>query len=88
MDSPVGGPGLVVVAAADRVAGRLADETRLHLARADSPHLGFRHGLDYCIGAPLPRLEGRAALATLLSRLPDLRLAEKPEELRWRGGLI
>ncbi|MFB7475380.1 cytochrome P450 [Kitasatospora sp. NPDC056184] len=85
---PVGDPVLVVLAAADRDPARFAAENTLDLARADNPHLGFGHGIHYCIGAPLARLEGRAALATLLTRLPDLRLAADPGDLRWRGGLI
>ncbi|MGW4895494.1 cytochrome P450 family protein [Kitasatospora sp. NPDC004240] len=88
VDIPVGDPVLVVLAAADRDPARFSDENTLDLARADNPHLGFGHGIHYCIGAPLARLEGRTALATLLARLPDLRLAESPENLRWRGGLI
>ena len=49
---------------------------------------GYGHGIHYCLGAPLARLEGQTALATLLHRLPDLRLAAEPADLRWRGGLI
>jgi cytochrome P450 len=60
----------------------------LDLSRRDNPHLGYGHGIHYCLGAPLARLEGRIALARLLTRLPDLRLATDPAELRWRGGLI
>ncbi|GJF34717.1 cytochrome P450 hydroxylase [Kitasatospora sp. NE20-6] len=85
---PEGDPVLVVLAAADRDPARFADENTLDLARTDNPHLGFGHGIHYCIGAPLARLEGRAALATLLTRLPDLALAADPADLRWRGGLI
>ncbi|WP_371479807.1 cytochrome P450 [Kitasatospora sp. NBC_00315] len=88
VDIPVGDPVLVVLAAADRDPARFADENTLDLARKDNPHLGFGHGIHYCIGAPLARLEGQAALATLLTRLPDLRLAADPADLRWRGGLI
>ncbi|MFE6503585.1 cytochrome P450 [Kitasatospora sp. NPDC057738] len=88
VDIPVGDPVLVVLAAADRDPARFAAENTLDLARTDNPHLGFGHGIHYCIGAPLARLEGRAALTTLLSRLPDLRLAENADDLRWRGGLI
>lgn len=83
-----GDPVLVVLAAADRDPARFADPDTLDLARADNQHLGYGHGIHYCLGAPLARLEGQTALATLLLRLPDLELAVPPAELRWRGGLI
>ncbi|MFD3776148.1 cytochrome P450 [Streptomyces sp. NPDC058612] len=83
-----GDPVLVVLAAADRDPDRFADPDALDLSRTDNQHLGYGHGIHYCLGAPLARLEGQTALATLLTRLPDLELAVPPEELRWRGGLI
>ncbi|MFD9815069.1 cytochrome P450 [Streptomyces sp. NPDC059080] len=83
-----GDPVLVVLAAADRDPARFDAPDTLDLRRTDNPHLGYGHGIHYCLGAPLARLEGRTALATLLTRLPDLQLAVEPEELRWRGGLI
>ncbi len=83
-----GDPVLVVLAAADRDPERFAEPDTLDLSRRDNQHLGYGHGIHYCLGAPLARLEGQTALATLLRRLPDLRLAVDPEELRWRGGLI
>lgn len=83
-----GDPVLVVLAAADRDPERFADPDVLDLGRRDNQHLGYGHGIHYCLGAPLARLEGRSALATLLTRLPDLRLAVEPADLRWRGGLI
>ncbi|WEH37484.1 cytochrome P450 [Streptomyces sp. AM 4-1-1] len=83
-----GDPVLVVLAAADRDPARFDDADTLDLARRDNQHLGYGHGIHYCLGAPLARLEGQTALATLLTRLPDLRLAVEPADLRWRGGLI
>ncbi|WP_282795070.1 cytochrome P450 [Streptomyces sp. CC224B] len=87
-DIAAGDPVLVVLAAADRDPERFAEPDVLDLARRDNQHLGYGHGIHYCLGAPLARLEGRTALATLLRRLPDLQLDAAPEELRWRGGLI
>ncbi|MFI6657776.1 cytochrome P450 [Streptomyces sp. NPDC050523] len=83
-----GDPVLVVLAAADRDPARFTGPDTLDLARRDNQHLGYGHGIHYCLGAPLARLEARTALETLLRRLPDLELAADPADLRWRGGLI
>ncbi|MGW0556186.1 cytochrome P450 family protein [Streptomyces sp. NPDC002926] len=87
-DIAAGDPVLVVLAAADRDPERFTDPDTLDLSRRDNQHLGYGHGVHYCLGAPLARLEGQTALATLLRRMPDLRLAGDPDDLRWRGGLI
>jgi cytochrome P450 len=83
-----GDPVLVVLAAADRDPARFTGPDTLDLSRRDNQHLGYGHGIHYCLGAPLARLEARTALETLLRRLPDLELAADPADLRWRGGLI
>lgn len=83
-----GDPVLVVLAAADRDPERFGEPDVLDLARRDNQHLGYGHGIHYCLGAPLARLEAQTALATLFTRLPELRLSVDPSELRWRGGLI
>ncbi|MFD0636078.1 cytochrome P450 [Catenulispora yoronensis] len=49
-------------------------------------HVTFGHGVHYCLGAPLARLEVRIALWTLLTRLPGLTLAVAPGELVWRSS--
>jgi cytochrome P450 len=56
--------------------------------RPTNPHLAFGHGIHHCLGAPLDVLEGRIALARLLARFPGLRLAEPPDQLTWRAGVM
>jgi cytochrome P450 len=57
------------------------------IIREPNRHLAFGQGLDYCVGAPLARLEGQIAINTLLRRYPDLKLAVPPHALRRRRGL-
>src|SRR5262249_38682898 len=54
---PRGATVLVGTAIADRDPAQFPDPDRLDLARQDNPHLAFGHGIHYCLGAPLARLE-------------------------------
>ena len=40
----------------------------------DHRHMAFAHGIHYCLGASLARLEGQIAINTLISRMPDIQL--------------
>lgn len=63
---------------------RFADADRLDITRKPGGHLAFGHGIHYCLGAPLARLEGEIAFGRLLARFTDVELAVPEEELRWR----
>lgn len=78
----------VVITSANRDAAQFAQPDLLDVSRADNRHLAFGLGIHYCLGAPLARLEGRIALPLLFARLPTLRLAVPPAELRWRTGVL
>ena len=74
--------------AANRDPACAAQPHALDITRTDNPHLAFGHGIHYCLGAPLARLEGRIALGSLLARFPQLQLAVPPDHLTWRPGMI
>ncbi len=60
---------------------------RLDITRSNVRPLSFGGGIHFCLGAQLARIEAEIAIATLLRRLPDLRLddAENPE---WRPTFV
>ncbi|HEX4127347.1 MAG TPA: cytochrome P450 [Acidimicrobiales bacterium] len=83
---PAGRQVLISLASANRDASVYAAADDLDLARTGPRHLGFGHGIHFCLGAPLARLEGRIAFTSLFSRFPGLRLAGDRDELRWSHG--
>ncbi|NJN54642.1 MAG: cytochrome P450 [Anaerolineae bacterium] len=50
----------------------------LNIIRYPNPHMAFGHGIHYCIGSTLARMEAEIAFATLLKRLVGLQLSNKP----------
>ncbi|WP_240506318.1 cytochrome P450 [Thermoactinospora rubra] len=69
------------------------DPDRLDVTRQAAHHLTFGHGLRYCLGAPLARIELQAVFTRLVPRFPTMRLAVPVEELRLHdtkltGGLV
>ncbi|WP_435238041.1 cytochrome P450 family protein [Streptomyces sp. YPW6] len=85
-----GGGELVLVAMSDanRDPGRYPGGDRFDITRDARGHIAFGHGIHYCLGAPLARIEARTAIRSLLERCPDLRPAADPATLTWRAGML
>ena len=79
---------LVSLSGADRDPSRYADPDRLDLSRDSAGHLAFGHGIHYCLGAPLARLEAEIAFGGLLERFGSMTLAVPAEALRWRPSTL
>jgi cytochrome P450 len=77
---------LVCLGAANRDPERFPTPDVLDISRGDGSNLGFGHGIHYCLGAPLARLEARVAFETLLGRYPGLHLAADRDALAWARG--
>jgi cytochrome P450 len=63
------------------------DPDRLDITRRDVRPLSFGGGIHYCVGAQLARIEGEIAIATLLRRLPKLRI-DDVDHPDWRQTFV
>jgi cytochrome P450 len=62
------------LASANRDPEQFSDPNAFDITRTPNRHVAFGHGIHFCVGAPLSRLEAAAALPMLLEQLPDLRV--------------
>ena len=83
---PAGAQVLVNLAAANRDERVCPAPDVLDIDRDEVRHLGFGHGIHFCLGAPLARMEGHIALGALIERFPEMRLAVPAGELHWGHG--
>ncbi|MEE1845602.1 MULTISPECIES: cytochrome P450 [unclassified Streptomyces] len=85
---PAGVPVLVSLAGADRDPARYPEPDTFDIRRDAQGHLAFGHGMHFCVGAPLARMEGRIAIRTLLQRCPSLAPDAGAGELDWIPGML
>jgi len=80
------GEGVILcLGAANRDPEQFADPDRLDIGRRANRPIAFGHGIHFCLGAPLARIEAQMAFATLLRRVPGLRL--ETDVLEWEPSL-
>ncbi|WP_432034046.1 cytochrome P450 family protein [Streptomyces antibioticus] len=84
---PAGETVLLSLAGAHRDPRRFTDPDRLDIGRDATAHLALGHGIHYCLGAPLARMETEIALTALLDRFPGLALDLPLDGPRWRPSM-
>jgi len=76
VEVPEGARLILLLASANRDEGVFEDPDAFDICRKNAnKHIAFSHGIHFCLGAPLARLEARIAFELLAQRLPDLRLS-------------
>jgi cytochrome P450 family 142 subfamily A polypeptide 1 len=74
---------LLLYPSANRDESAFPRANEFHVDREPNDHVAFGHGVHFCLGASLARLELRVMFETLLARLPDLTLeSDAPLRLR------
>ncbi|WJH26108.1 cytochrome P450 [Pseudarthrobacter defluvii] len=72
---PAGAPIVAWIGSANRDERQFERAAEFDVDRSPNRHVAFGHGIHFCLGAPLARLEARIALEALLARLPGLSVA-------------
>ena len=78
---------MLLIGAANRDRTVFDDADAFDITATRKPHLAFGHGIHFCVGAALARLEGRVVFEALLRRYPHLEL-ETGWEPAWNPSLL
>lgn len=88
VDIPAGATVVIATPEVNRDPRHWPDPDAFDLRRSRTPHLAFGHGVHQCLGQQLARIEMRAGLGELISRLPNLRLAVPAEQVPVRDEML
>jgi cytochrome P450 len=83
---PKGAPLLAMLGSANRDEAYFPDGDRFAMDRTGPKNLSFGHGVHFCLGAQLARMEGRLALEALLDKVG--RLERGPDPMTWHRTLV
>ena len=76
----------LLLGAANRDPEQFDEPDRLDVGRQDNAHIAFSHGVHFCLGAQLARVEAQVAVQSLLAKFPDLRGPLAPVD--WKRSVV
>ena len=76
---------VAILSAANRDPERFPNPDKIDITRKDGAHIAFGAGIHHCMGATLARMEAKIGYETLLKRIPNISLAQKPE---WKESFV
>jgi cytochrome P450 len=82
---PAGSAVLLMLGAANRDPALCADPDEVRVDREPTRHLAFGHGIHFCLGAPLARLEAQIVFRALAEHFTDIALAGAPD---WKPATV
>jgi len=85
---PAGAPIVAWIGSANRDERQFERAAEFDVDRSPNRHVAFGHGIHFCLGAPLARLEARIALDALLARLPGLSVASGAHLERMESTIV
>lgn len=85
---PQGGWVVAWIGSANHDDAQFARPEQFDIERTPNKNLAFGHGIHYCLGAPLARLEGKIALSAMLERFSTVALAPNAELKRLPSTIV
>jgi cytochrome P450 len=85
---PAGSRVIAWIGSANRDGEKFPYPDRFDITRSPNTHIAFGHGIHFCLGSPLARLEARVALSAILRRLPELSRINDEQLESARGFIV
>ncbi|WP_020060422.1 cytochrome P450 family protein [Bacillus sp. 123MFChir2] len=79
---------IISLASANRDEKIFPNAHTFDITRKNNCHIAFGHGIHFCLGASLARLEAKIAIPTLLHRMPNLKINGRREDIKWSGNYL
>ncbi|QWG33820.1 cytochrome P450 [Bacillus mycoides] len=79
---------IIALASANRDETVFENPEVFDITRENNRHIAFGHGIHFCLGAPLARLEAKIAITTMFKRMPELQIKGDREDIKWQGNYL